>query len=164
MKTEIINQYYGKIVYNESFWTGKKDITIDGKPLVKLARNVYRYNDGEKDINVQIKGSFLNGISFIIEGRTIQVTPKPKWYEHVLAWMTVAFVAVWGGSPQLCSIFPIIGGAIGCAIAGGTAVASEYAMRQVKNPLLKILIGLGCFAACIIVNFLLAVAFLSAVA
>jgi len=155
MRTELINEYYGKIIYDESIWTGKKEITIDGRQLSKLKRNSYRYYDGEKDVFVQLKGSFLSGVSFIIEGRTIRVTEKPKWYEQVLAWFTLVFILVWGNIPTLFMIFPVISGAIGGALAGVTACFSLLAMRQTKKPLLKVLIGIGCSLTCIFVCFIL---------
>ena len=40
-----------------------------------------------------------------------------KWYEYILALIIPIFVLTWGNSVYLCSIFPIVGGAIGGAIS-----------------------------------------------
>ena len=41
MKSVIAHPVYGEIVYEESFWTGKKSIKIDGNQLIKLGKKVF---------------------------------------------------------------------------------------------------------------------------
>ena len=43
MKKEINHSEFGKIVYEESFWSVKKKITINGKPLIKISKTSYKY-------------------------------------------------------------------------------------------------------------------------
>ena len=62
----------------------------------------------------------------------------------------------------LCSIFPIVGGAIGGAISALAMIFSAVVMRKVSKPIFKILIGLGFFVATVLVCNLLAIAILAA--
>lgn len=39
MKIKVTNDKIGSIEYRESFWTGKKEITINGKKLTKVGKN-----------------------------------------------------------------------------------------------------------------------------
>ena len=164
MKTEKINEYFGKIVLNESAWTGKKDILINGQPLVKIGKNIYSYTEYDKTYQVYVKGSFLTGLSLIIDGKNIELTKKPAWYEFILAWFPLAFILIWGNIPSLIEIFPVISGAIGGLITGVFAIISMLGMKSTKNILFKLLIGFGCIVASIFICFLLALMYLAAIA
>lgn len=87
-----------------------------------------------------------------------------KWYEYILALIIPIFVIIWGSSAYLCSIFPIVGGLIGGAISAPAMIFSAVVMRQVKKkPIFKILIGLGFFAAAVLICYLIALALISAI-
>lgn len=47
MKKIINSQVYGEIHYEESFWTGKKEINIKGKNLIKLDKKTYYFEEKE---------------------------------------------------------------------------------------------------------------------
>ena len=66
---------------------------------------------------------------------------KGKWYEYVLAVLPFLLVIIWGSSVQLCSIIPVLGGAIGGAISGGMGALSFNVMKKQNNPIMKIVIG-----------------------
>ena len=85
-----------------------------------------------------------------------------KWYEYILALIIPIFVLTWGNSVYLCSIFPIVGGAIGGAISALAMIFSAVVMRKVSKPIFKILIGLGFFVATLMVCNLLAIAIIAA--
>ena len=74
----------------------------------------------------------------------------------------LVMVLIWGNSPALCEIFPIVSGAIGGAVAGGMGVVSIYLMKTTKKFLYKILIGLGVFVATLLICFVIAELILSA--
>ena len=81
MKEIVQHSIYGEIVYNESFWTGKKALTINGVDAKPISKKEYMVNEKR----AILKGSFLTGSTLLIEGETIQLSPKAKWYEIILA-------------------------------------------------------------------------------
>ena len=102
------------------------------------------------------------GASLIVDGQKIIIAPPMKWYEYILALIIPIFVLTWGNSVYLCSIFPIVGGAIGGAISALAMIFSAVVMRKVNKPIFKILIGLGFFVATVLICNLLAIAILAA--
>ena len=152
MKESIQHPVYGQIVYEESFWTGKKSITVNGVNAPVVTKNKFMI-DGK---NATVKGNYLTGVTLNIESETIALTPKAKWYETVLAVIPIVFMLTWGNSVELCAIFPVVGGAIGGGLGAVGGCASMILMKKQKNPLLKVLIGAGIAAATIFVAFLLA--------
>ncbi len=111
---KIIKHSYGEIIYNESFWTGKKEILINGKKLKKIDKTVFEYIDEERQISqVYLTGNFLSGAEITLDSQTIRITEPTKWYEYILTALIFIVVIIWGNSSVLCSIIPIVGGAIG---------------------------------------------------
>ena len=155
MKEIIQHPTYGEIVYDENFWTGKKALTVNGVDAKPISKKEFMI-DGKK---ATIKGNFFAGINVCIDNETVELSPKPKWYEIVLAVLPLVFLLTWGNSPSLCSIFPVIGGAIGGALGGLSSVTSLLFMKKSKSPIAKVLIGIGAFVATIMIAFVLAVAF-----
>ena len=154
---EIVNTSYGQIVYDEGFWTGKKTLIINGVVAQPVSKKEYMIN-GKKAI---LKGSFLTGCSLLIEGHVIQLSPKVKWYEIILAIIPFLFLMVWGNNVALCSIFPVVGGAIGGALGGIGAVTSLLLMKKSKFFLPKVLIGICVFGITVLIGFVLALALIS---
>ena len=152
MKEIIRHPVYGEIVYEESFWLGKKSITVNGIPAQSVSKNVFVI-DGK---NATVKGNYLTGVTLNIESETIALTPKAKWYETVLAVIPIVFMLTWGNSVELCAIFPVVGGAIGGFLGAVGGCASMILMKKQKNPLLKVLIGAGIAATTIFAAFLVA--------
>lgn len=157
MKIETRDEQYGLISYEESFWIGKRTITIDGTELVKGSKkNTYVFKKEDIEKIVTIKGNFLSGSKLIIEDEEIQLVPKVLWYEWLLSFIPIALVLTWGNSIKAVKIFPIIGGAIGGAIAGLGLAISILFMKQTKNPFKKVLIGIVSCIITILVLYLVA--------
>ena len=156
MKATVHHVAYGEIEYEESVWTGRRDLSFSGKPLERKKRNLFLYRDGTRDVECRIRGNFLYGTTLIVEGEEIVLTPSCKWYEIALPTLLFAFLLVWGNVPALGAIVPIVGGALGGAVAGGAWYATLYLMRRVKDPGLKLLVWLGMLAGSFLVCFLLA--------
>ena len=161
MRQTITNEVLGEIVYEESSWTGKKSLFVNGKPLDKINKNTFRLETGEYAV---IKGSYLMGAKLTIGNETIKLSESVKWYEMVIAVLTFMISLVWGNSPTLVQIFPMVGGAIGGVLSCAGGLLSLVCMKKVKNPLVKILIGLGFFVLTVFVLYLVAVAIISAMA
>ena len=143
MKSVIQHSVYGEIVYEESFWTGKKKLSLNGANLPAVSKKEFLMPDGETKTTVLVKGNFLFGTKLAIKNEVITVTPPIKWYELLLSVMIFALVLVWGNSVTLCSIIPIVGGAIGGGISGMMTVLNLLVMKSTKNIWLKLAVWLA---------------------
>lgn len=160
MKEFVQHPVYGEIIYSENIWTGKKALTVNGVEAQTVSKKEYLIS-GKKAL---LKGNYLTSVNMYLEDETIRLVPKTKWYEWILAILTVLFFFTWGNNATLCTIFPVIGGAIGGtlggAIGGGLGgaamVISLSFMKKQKSILAKILIGAAVFAAAVFVGFILA--------
>ena len=139
MKKIIQHENLGEIIYAESFWLGKKSITVNGEAAKMLSKNEFMIGE----IKATVKGNLFLGCSLSVNDEKIILSPSPKWYEIALALLPFLFILVWGNAPSLCSIFPIIGGGLGGALGGVLALCSLITMRVTKNPTYKVLIGVG---------------------
>ena len=160
MKEIIQHPTYGEIVYEESFWTGKRSLIIGGAPAEKRTTTEYVFGD-DKTL-VSIKGNYLYGISLVIKGETIEITPKPRWYEIAVAAIPVVLAIVWGNSPVLCAILPMMGGALGGGLGALFGLTALMQMKKQPKLLNKLLIGLGIVAAWTVISVLVASALVAA--
>ncbi|MBR2902039.1 MAG: hypothetical protein IKC38_02335 [Clostridia bacterium] len=160
MKEFVQHPIYGEIVYNESFLTGKKTLTINGVDAQPVSKNEFTV-EGKK---VVIVGSHLVGIKILINNVAIEVSPKPKWYEIVFAVLPLIFLLTWGNSVALCSIFPVVGGAIGGALGGIGSITSLFLMKNAKSLIAKLLIGIGAFVVTVLIAFALALLIITLIA
>ena len=140
MKVVIQHDTYGEIVYNESFWVGKKSLTINGVEATKISKKEFQMPDGT---TAQIQGNFLYGACLLIGSESIRLTPKIKWYEIALAIIPFVLIMVWGNVVALCKIVPVVGGAIGGGISGLLSVLGLVLIKSVKPVWLKILIAVA---------------------
>ncbi len=161
MDSTVKNEKYGIIKYNESFWTGKKELNIDGKNFFKVAKNKYSYGQGDDLITAIIKGNMLTGVTILIENDEIEVVRKTKVYEYILAFLPFILICIWGNSQTLCSIFPVVGGAIGGAISGGMSIVSLMFMKKQKSFIGIILVSLISLIVTVLSCYLIAVILLS---
>lgn len=143
MQITINHPRFGMIDYTESVWTGKKKITINGVELVKADRTHYAFPDGKL---ISVTGNFLSGAAVEIDGERIGLTEKVKWYEILFGCLPLILVLIWGNSPALFKVIPVVGGAIGGGIGGGLSALSIFFIKSVKPIGLKILIGIGMIA------------------
>lgn len=159
MKVVVQHPTYGEIVYNEGSWSGKKSLTVNGIDAQPVSKKEFLI-DGKR---AMIKGASLMGATLYIDNETVELVAKPKWYEFALAILPFVFLMVWGNSEALCSIFPVVGGAIGGALGGVALVMSLMLMKKTTSPVLKALIGLGTLAATVLIAFILALLLVAAI-
>ena len=157
MKIIKIHEQLGTIEYNENFWTGKRTIKINDIVLKKVKKNIYT----SEGYDAVVTGSLLSGIVLKANGIYISIYGKPSTYEFVLAFLPLIFVIIWGNIPHLCSIFPIVGGAIGGAISGAFGAASLMLMNAQTKLRNKLLISFVSFIATVLVCYLVAIVILS---
>ena len=163
MQVTINHPRFGMIDYTESVWTGKKKIMINGVELVQADRTHYAFPDGKL---ISVTGNFLSGAAVEIDGERIGLTEKIKWYEILLGCLPFFIVLVWGNSPALVKVIPMvgrvinraIGGAIGVGLGSVLSVLSLFFLKSVKPIGLKILIGIGMMAVAFGVGALLGIA------
>lgn len=156
MKVSISHPVYGEIIYNESIWTGKKSITVNGVAAQRKSKKIFLIAD--KD--AVISGDYFRGVSLLVAGEVIELSPKAKWYEIMLSILPLIFLLTWGNSPSLCAIFPVIGGAIGGALGGVAIIVSLLQMKKAQTPVAKIFIGIGIFIVTILIAYALAIAYI----
>lgn len=156
MKITVNDERYGKIEYFESFWTGKKIITINGKEFSKHRRKEFVYGTGANQEVIELMGSFLGGTKVDINGYEITLTEKPTLLEWLLAVIPLIVVIIWGNSPALCKILPIVGGAIGGGISGGISMIGLMYMKQTNNFIYKLAIAFISVVAAVLICFLIA--------
>ena len=157
MKSIVTHNNYN-IVYEESFWTGKKSLTINEEKLQALSKTTFSSSDGRQFI---LNGNFLIGITLQIENETIQVVSKIKWYEVLFAIIIAVFFISWGNVPSLVKIVPLVGGAIGGMIAGLSAILYLYFSKLVKPVWMKILIFIASFGIAFLLCYLVALLFIN---
>ena len=147
-----VSEKYGAIKYEESIWTGKKSVQINGVSLNKIDKTTFSYNHEGLDIRVRVDGNIYKGSSLIIDDESYEVYAKTLWYEYILAFLPIVLIIVWGNNVYLCSIIPVIGGAIGGAISVALGIVSLSMMKNSNKALIKLLIGIafliGIFAIC----------------
>ena len=159
MREVVQHSVYGEIVYEENVWTGKKTLTFNGVPAKQISKKEYALDDKK----ALLKGNIYSGVIMQIDGEDIQLLAKPAWYEILFAVIPFAFLMIWGNSPALCAIFPVVGGAIGGALGGIGGVISLLFMKKQKSPLVKALIGVAAIAVTVFVAFIVGSALVSMV-
>ena len=164
MKTFINHPTYGQIVYEEAFWTSKKTLQVNGKYLTKIDKSNFILNDGEQKKCFSVRGNLLFGAYATVGREKIELTPPLKWYEILLNILFFTFFLIWSNNVNLVSIFPLVGGAIGGIIVALGMFLSILASKPIKSIPLKLLVWLGGILLTILVNFLVAIFIISALA
>ena len=62
MKKVINSDRYGKILYEESFWTGRKRISINDKIMKSTSKNTFELIKDDYPINALIIGNAFSGM------------------------------------------------------------------------------------------------------
>ena len=132
-----------KVEYEESFWTGKKSIKIDGNQLIKLGKKVFVLDEKR----YELKGNYLTGVTLLSPDENIELIRKL----NVLEWILVA----------LPLFLVLIGGAIGGAMGALAACSNAAVVRGVKNIVLKIVACLAIAGIAYIVWFAIAMMLIS---
>lgn len=148
MKRIITNEQTNQIplIYEESFWTGKRKITYGDIECQKENKLTYSYNTGEEESKyIYIKGSQFTGISLNLDGNIITVLPKTAWWEYTLVGVLV-FV----------SLFFVLGGALGGGLAALIGMTALLVNRYMKKTFLRVLIPIAMFAVYALIVFIVA--------
>lgn len=161
MVKEFIIERLGNCKYEESFWTGKKEFSINGVSLTKTSKTSFEGQINEMPVIVNLYGNFLKGLDILIGNETINLIPKTLWFEYLFMILSFLIPIVWGNSEDLCLIIPVVGGAIGGALGGLCAVLTLVYSKNTQNKLYKVLIGIGGVVATFVVCFLAAILFYS---
>jgi hypothetical protein len=131
--------------------------------LTKLNKKTYVGTVGGEKLIVDIRGGYLTGVIIEINGGLrYRVTEPAKWYDYVLAFIWVPVYLVLSVTPAFYMTFPIVGGALGGAVAGIGAALAMYTIKPMKNIALKIVISLAYFVGVMLINFALAMVMISA--
>ena len=138
MRLEKEHPELGKIVYQESFWTGRRSILVNGTALTR--RNNKQF--GNDVIKATVMGNMFSGIVINFSGTFVTMSQKPLPIEYILSFFPVLLIIIWGNSAKLSSIIPIIGGAIGGGVSGGCGAVALIYMKLRKNIFGKILVAL----------------------
>ena len=144
--------------YEESIWTGKKTLTVNGAVCRKVSKTKYAYWDGEQEHFITVNGNLMKGVTINMEEGEFVVEKKAAWYEYILSFFAALFIIVWGNSPALCEIFLVVGGAIGGAIGAVFGVLNLGWVRKTDKVWLKLLISLGTSVLAVLVCHFIGVA------
>ncbi len=161
MKITLTHNVYGKIVYDENAWSGKRTISVNGKVLTKRKGNIYCDPAPQSSITVVLKGNSLFGLRLSINGEApLSIIPAPTWYEIVLFSLIACVGLVLGNFPHT----PLIGGAIGGGISGAMGVFALYALKPIHKIGAKLLVGLALLGATFLLCYIAALVFVAALA
>lgn len=171
-------------LYNESFWTSKKSLTVDGVAATKLAKRTFRVERSAKpseeskpelsftadDASAQksqseyedfnVKGNFLTGVSLVSNSGKTVVLAKNKWYD----WLMIFFPVI--GSPFGIIFCGAIGAFFSTLFTMLAATVNANISRS-KKPLavkipLQIVVAVVANALWVAVWYVIAVLILSA--
>ncbi len=142
MKFVVKNENVGTIEYKESFWTGKKEIILNGEQLKKIGKQEFVYTvDGENKVT-KLNGNFLSGASIVINGHLIQVVPKIGLFEILVLIFAFFLPLVCASIDAFVVVLPIVGGAIGGIIYALVSFAGITFIKQAKSSLIKFVVFL----------------------
>lgn len=164
MRTTVKHPVWGTVVYDEGFWSGKREIWINGYPLTKKDRKTFLFADGGAVKTVRVKGSYYTGLSLLLDGEELVMVEKPTWYEITASVLILVVNLIWGNSVTLCSIIPIVGGAIGGGISGVMGMLNLVAMRASKSPWVKLAIWAGMLFVTMFICFVIGLLILAFIA
>ena len=159
MKKTLKIDNIGEFVYEESIWTGKKKVSLDGKELEKISKTSFKMPDGK---TLDVPGNFVIGASLKLDNQTYELYPSAKWYEYVMTFLPLILICVWGNLIYLCRIVPIVGGVIGGLVSGLTSCLNLFLVKLVKPIWLKILIAIGVTGLTFLICYLIALIILKA--
>ena len=159
MKKVLKIENIGEFTYEENVWTGKKEISLDGKKLEKTSKTTFKMPDGK---TLEAVGNFVIGTNLKLDNQSYELYPRTTWYEYVLTFLPLLLICVWGNLVALCRIVPIVGGVIGGFISGITSCLNLVLIKLVKPIWLKILIAIGVTGFTFLICFLVALIILKA--
>lgn len=152
----------GTIAYEESFWTGKKTITVNNEVAVKKDRKTFLIHQNGAEVPLTLKGDYLQGVRLVYREESYPLIDQTRWYEYFLVAIPFLFVVTWGNIPVCVEWFPIVGGAVGGFISGVFEAVGLFLSKMVRKPLYKILIELACGIVAILLCYGIAMIILKA--
>lgn len=158
MKNIIQNETLGEIVFEESVWTGRKKLSINGKPLTKVNKTTFKTED---DKTILLSGNFLSGCKMTIDGQVVELTPSVKWYEYLLSILPFVLIMVWGNSVELCLLVPVVGGAVGGLVSAIFCMVNLFVIKKFKPWWIKVLISIATLGLTFLVCYLIALIILA---
>ena len=81
MRSVIQTQKYGEIVFDESYWTGKRNLSVGGTEFKKINKKTFVGEINGERIGVAISGNYISGVFIDINGEKFRVTESAKWYD-----------------------------------------------------------------------------------
>lgn len=127
------------LLYTESFWTGKRRLTVDGKEAAKIAKKMFRAEGEDGSVDYTVKGSFLTGVTVTSSGGERIVLAKNSWYDWLILFLSFAGIVV----GVLCGMVGAAFSAICCVLA---AIFNATISRSRLNLALKILLHIVIIA------------------
>lgn len=80
------------LVYNESFWIGKREITYNGTFCNKISKTKFDSTNEDGDFKtIYVKENQFIGLKLKINDNKIVVVETTKWYIWMLAILTTRF-------------------------------------------------------------------------
>lgn len=136
-----------ELAYTESFWTGRRSLSYDGKELKRESNKKFVLEGEGGNTEFQVSGNIFKGVnvSAPVFSEPINVVRKLTTLEYILA--------------ILVFIPGVIFGAIGGAVGGLIACANLYIMPKVETLWLKIVIAVEFCIVAGFASFWLAYAF-----
>lgn len=167
MEVVVDTKTYGKVVFYENAWTGKKRLYCQNKECRRVAKNTFQMGEKgtewEKD-TAWVRGNFLRGAKLHLKDEIVELTPALKWYEYILAFWALVFDLIWANIPATVLIIPMVGGAIGGLICGVAAVVTLYYMHTIRRTWGKVLLGVGVGLVALVICFVIGYCILLAAA
>lgn len=155
---KVIDSALGEIVYEEGFWTGKKQISVNGESAVKQTKTTFLTAGGTE---LDLRGNFFSGVQLQVGDKSYEIIPKSQWYEYVLSVVPLLFILIWGNVPALVAILPVVGGAIGGLIGGLFFALNLLFVKKTNVIWQKLLITLCSFIVAVLICMLIAFALIA---
>lgn len=129
------------LVYNETFWTGKRTLCYNGTPLRRQSKKQFFLDGDDGTAEFGVEGNRFTGIRVVspLFAQPLQITRKLAVWEYILA--------------VLVFIPGILFGAIGGAIGGVLGYVNLELMLRIKRVWLRVVVAMEMTFLCAIIAF-----------
>ena len=122
------------VEYYESFWTGRRKLSIAGKELEKTGKRTFC--DNENMVEYTAKGSFLSGVTLINNKGESFVLAKNKWYDWLMIFLPLVGMVI---GVAFCGA---IGGGLSALLCLLAAAINASISRSHLNTVVKVIVQL----------------------
>lgn len=129
MKTEIKTDC-GTILYEESVWTGKRKLFLNGKELTKVNKKTFVYEENGEKKEFIVEGNIFKGVGIFSSD-----LPEPVIISKPMGVLDYIFFI-------LPLVPAVLFGAVGGLVGGLTAAFSLSVVSETKPLWLKIVLGI----------------------